>query len=302
MARKTKSNATSWRYVIFQPALWFLLATVGMIFGAIQLWHSQYQTLIDLPGYEISREQIQVNAPPKWVDRDLPGAILENLPQPASLLDRQLVSKAVTTCEALPWVEKIAHIEKVATGLDVELLYRQPIGLVEISTSSGQQAVDRHGVLMDPRLMDYVNAEKLIRISVARPGLEQQKVWTVWADHRVVDAASIGSLPGAAWDQLGAYRIVSWDPPGSKSNQNPFEIWPRTARGLKIIWGSAPGKEKSGEALAEQKLELIRQYLAKQQPADEKDQGRKIDVRSGVVQRIDDLQTALWPDFEDQWK
>ncbi|MCH2182541.1 MAG: hypothetical protein MK108_11095 [Mariniblastus sp.] len=302
MARRRNNGATSWRYVILHPALWFMLATVGMIFGAIQLWHTHYQELIDLPGYEISRQQIQVNAPPEWVDADLEGTILGRLPEPASLLDRQLVPTTVTTCESLPWVEKISRIEKVPAGLDVELVYRQPVGLVEISTSSGQQAIDRHGVLMDPRMMDYVNPENLIRISVARPGLEQQKIWTVWQDHRVVDAASIGSLQGAAWDQLGCYRIVSWDPPGSPSNQNPFEIWPRTARGIKIVWGSAPGKEKTGEASAEQKLEVIRQYLAKLDPSKETELGRKVDVRSGSARLVDDVKTAQWSEFDDQWK
>ena len=279
-----------------------MLATVGMIFGAIQLWHNQYQELIDLPGYELSREQLQVIEPPKWVGVDLKDAILARLPEPASLLDSQLVPTAATTCESLPWIEKISHIEKVTSGLDIELVYRQPIGLVEISTSSGQQAIDRHGVLMDPRMMDYVDPEKLVRISVARPALEQQEIWSVWQDHRIVDAASIVGLQGAAWDQMGCYRVVSWDPPGSESNHNAFEIWPRTARGIKIVWGSAPGKEKSGEAPAERKLEVIRQYLAQQEPSKEAEQGRKIDVRSGSAKLVDDPKTARWPGFNDQWK
>ncbi len=303
MARRqsNSSNRTaSWRYVVLHPALWFMLATVGMISGAIQLWPAHYQTLVDLPEYQLSEQKIQVDTPPAWVDVDLKQEILGNLQQDASLLDNQLVPSAVATCKSWPWVEKINRVEKVADGLDVELQYRQPIGLVEISTSSGQQVIDRHGVLMDPRTMDTISSEKLVRISVSRPLPGQQKIWAVWQDHRVIDAAKIGSINGADWGKLGCYRIVSWDPPGSQSNKNPFEIWPRTANGIKIVWGSAPGKEKTGEASADQKLEAVRLYLAQAGQENDANRGRKIDVRSGSAVLVDDLQTAQLPEFNDK--
>ena len=305
MARRRSNHpnrSVSWRYVVLHPALWFVLATGVMIFGAIQLWHTHYHTLIDLPEYQLTEQRIQLNQPPPWVDVDLKTAILEQLQQAPSLLDNQLVPLTADMCNALPWIEKIGRIEKVTAGLDVELQYRQPVGLVEISTQSGAQVIDRQAVLMDSRTLDYTPVDTLMRISVARPMLPQQTVWTAWQDHRIVDAAKICSIENVDWEKLGCFRVVSWDRPGSQSNKNPFEIWPRTAKGLKIVWGSAPGDEKKGEASPSEKLAAIEQYIADARPSDEQNSGTKIDVRTGVAVLVDDVQTAKIPDFSDRLK
>ena len=305
MARKRKNDTNSsfsWRYVVLHPALWFLLATGGMMFVSMQLWQTHYDTLIDLPEYQLSSQQIQVNAGPAWVPTDLEQAIYESYQEVPSLLDLHLIPVAVAKCESFPWVEKINRVEKVDAGLKVDLTYRRPVGLVEILSSKERHVVDHQAVLMDPKVMNSVSDVSLLRISVAKPKLHAQSLWTVCDDQRIIDAAEICGLENASWGDLGCYRIVSWDPPGSSTNTQPFEIWPRTARGTKVVWGSAPGKEKQGEASAVDKLQALKRFLAAGQTDADGVKGQKIDVRSGTVVMVDNLKTAREVDFFDQLK
>ena len=63
---------------MLHPALWFLIATGGMMFLAMQLWQTHYDTLIDLPEYQLSSQHIQVSPGPAWVPTDLEQVLFES--------------------------------------------------------------------------------------------------------------------------------------------------------------------------------------------------------------------------------
>ena len=287
---------------MLHPALWFLIATGGMMFLAMQLWQTHYDTLIDLPEYQLSSQHIQVSPGPAWVPTDLEQVLFESYQESPSLLDQHLIPVAVAKCKSFPWVEKINRVEKVDSGLEVDLKYRFPVGLVEIPSTNERHVIDHEAVLMDPRVMNSFSESTLLRISVAKPKLAAHSLWTVWEDHRIVDAAEICAIENASWDKMGCYRIVSWDSPSSSSNHQPFEIWPRTAKGTKVVWGSAPGKEKPGEASAAEKLLAMQRFLSSARPDNDWVVGQKIDIRSGTAVVVENLKTARDVDFFDQMK
>ena len=275
--------------LILHPATWFMFASVCTIGGAIQLWNAYQEDIVDPHKYRLTADNIRLSTPPEWSDADLKQLVLQDDSQESepSLLDTELVPRTVHAFRTVGWVERVQRVQKSKHGLDIDLVYREPVGVVELNRltiarwPANQTArvlpVDRNGVIMPGEIAAN---RQLLRFSIFNPsrasGLEP---WTQWPDERVKSAAAIGEALDGSWQDFGLYRIVTFRRPGPTNDSNvPFELWPDV--GTQVIWGNPPGQEISSEVSAEAKIQAIAEFVANYGQLDRLPK-QKIDVRSG---------------------
>ena len=298
--RRKGSQATSIRFLLLHPATWFLAATLSMVVTAVQLWSSFRPAIVNRPEFQLTEERLSVDAPPPWVETDMKRLLIQRLPESPNLLDPDLVSRTAKTYQSTPWVEQVVRIEKRKQGLEVHLRYRRPVALVELDRLGTVQPIDRRGAAMDSIVLQHIVPDQLLRISVyLPPEYPRPESWQAWDDVRILDSIQLCRFLGDRWQPLELYRIVSWDLPQADELVQPLELW--TRNGAKIVWGNAPGKEKPGEARAEDKLAAIENWIRESGPLSRMSAGKKLDVRTGQVVLINDNKTAQIPLFEDRF-
>ncbi len=277
------------RGILLHPATLFVLASSFTIGVAVHLWNGHQEAIVNREDYRLTVDKIQLNDPPPWSDGDLKKLVLDHVASDhtASLLDTTLVARTVETFKNVGWVEQVRKVEKSKSGLSIELVYRGPIGMVELNKltipdwpadEDGQLLpVDRQAIILPAKL---VAAESLLRFSVFDPiRFTKLETWTEWPDERIKGCAEISEVLGSRWQELGLYRIVTFRRPDRQIDpDSPFELWP--ANGTQVIWGNPPGQETPQEASANKKLVALQEFVAKYGPLNTLPQG-KIDVRSG---------------------
>jgi hypothetical protein len=263
-----------------------------MIGGAIHFWNRYRNELVDVRLYDLTADKIVINKQPEWVEEDLRQTVVSQLSSPGNLLDVNLVRNTAHTLSENPWIENVNRIEKLASGLQVNLAYRYPVALVDFVQKNIQPVpVDRMGVVLDRKVLGNYPDDRLLRISVPRPDVTRPKQWDVWQDARILSAAKLCDFLRDQASDLQLYRIVTYELPvhDGKLTQ-PLEIW--TKNGVKIVWGNALDQPTSGEASAQQKLQAIQQFVVEHGPLVNLDRQKKIDVRTGVAIPVNDPRTA----------
>ena len=247
---------------------------------------------------------------PIWAKRDLKQLIVQSS-APSSLLDTNLVPRTADAFRNVGFVERVRSIEKSKSGLDIELIYRQPIALVELSKETLSKRwpnrekvllpVDRQGVLM-PESAGH--SRSLPVITIPYPcDFSKLKTWGDWPDERIQDAVAIGSTFEQGLTKIGISIIYTThfrEPEKVARASIPFELW--TGTGTKIVWGNAPGKEVEGEASVAAKLSAINSLVAKYDILNKVNLGR-VDVRTGKPMNIGNSKTAsVSPDMSSKLK
>lgn len=293
-------NNFSLRGTLLHPGTLFVLVTALTIAGALNLWERYQHRLIPVENYQLTADRVRITPAPTWAKIDLKRLLLE-VPagqSPPNILDTDVVAKTAMTLKSVGWVEEVQQVRKSSEGLEVDLRYRVPVGLVELNPNNipglGKaktaqlMPIDRGGVVMPAHLMEQV---ELPKISVFNPqGFNQLTPWVVWPDARVVDAARIMAVFGSGAKQLGIYRVMTLRSSRQMSaTQIPFELWPK--KGTKVVWGNAPGKEAVGEANSRVKLEALIQFV-QQHGSLEQMPGRRVDLRSGKIVITQDAHVA----------
>jgi len=296
-------SSLSVRGILFHPATLFVVATAGLIAGAIFLWEGQRGKIVNLEEFQLTHEKIRLAPPPDWADADLKQLVLgESSGSAPSILDTQLVANTANVMRSVGYVERVRSVKKSKSGLDIDVTYRHPVGLVELSPVTIPEwaqakdpkrvllPVDRHGVVMPEKLGVEQNWP---RIMIPYPaGSESLTTWADWPDERIQDAAAISFLFKESAKSLGLALIVQ-DPVRHSGPQIPFDL--RFDSGVIIIWGNAPGKESDSEANAEFKLQIIEDLVAEYGP--DIPLGRKvIDIRSGQAVVAGEAKTAANPE------
>lgn len=308
MPRRRKSGLSAFldnfspTTLLLHPASLFLLLNVFLAMTAVYFWNRYQDKIVDPASTVLTAERIQINTPPVWAKTDLRAAILDSTGESKSLLDPGLISDAVAACQSVGWIEKIHRMEKTREGLTVDLVYREPIALVELGgkTVPGWKdkprlvPVDRKGVIMPDSLVMQPAVQPKIFIfhsdetrQQAPQYLRHINRWTEWPDSRVRDAAAISEVLVANWRAFGLSRIISWRLISDADNATiPFELWTDEGENAAtVVWGNAPGSELNGEASWDHKVAALIAYVEKSGPLDELS-GRVIDLRSGQAVEV----------------
>ena len=284
-------NNFSFRGTLLHPGTLFVLVTGLTIAGALNLWQRYQHRLIPADQYQLTEDRVRITPAPEWAQIDLKRLLLE-VPvgqEAPNILDTDVVASAAATLQSVGWVANVNQVKKSADGLDIDVRYRVPVGIVELNQSTVPgwdqsktaqvMPVDGSGMVMPAEVVPHVQPP---RISVFNPQtLNLIRPWTVWQDARVVDAAAIMNQIGSRAKQLGIYRVMTMRSSRQMSaSQIPFELWPEN--GTRIVWGNAPGKEVAGEASANAKLDALLQFVSQHGSLEEMPR-RRVDLRSGKI-------------------
>jgi len=196
----------SLRGTLLHPATLFLVATVLIIGTAIFSWERYKNRILPPAHYQLTSDNLQITPQPSWTSPDLRSMIVGDQRQqdyqPRSIMDTDLVPDLANALNSVGWIENIDKIQKSRHGLDVQLTFRQPVGMVEINSMTMPKSsvkdlkpvnlhIDRQGVLMDGPLSEQPGDHLLI--SIGNPQyMDQLLPWSRWQD------ALSGTLE-AAW-------------------------------------------------------------------------------------------------------
>ncbi len=316
MARKRRRDdildrmiaSFSFRGTLLHPATLFLLATVLILATAIFSWERYKNRILPPDQYQLTADNLQISPQPSWTSPDLRTMIVGDQRasdyRPVSIMDTALVPTVANTLQSVGWIEKIDGIQKSKSGLDVELTFRYPVGMVEINEKTvapaafkGKKAVnlhiDRQGVVMAGPHSERSGDHLLI--SIGNPMyMDQLLPWSQWQDVRVQGAAKIGEALRDRWKRLGFYRLTTFRSRSNADDQRiPFQLWTEPGRKYRVhlIWGNPPGEEMANEASAQEKLLAIDQYVQANGTFDQMTD-RVVDVRSGSVVVLGDYNNA----------
>ena len=310
----------SLRGIILHPATLFVIATMVMIGGAIFLWERHQGKIVKLEEFQLTEEKISLTPPPIWADKNLKQLVISGIsdngtrPQTdgsrtngnsASILDTQLVSRTARVMKNVGYVERVKSVHKSKSGLEIDVVYREPIALVELSRHTfpyewpkkyhGKDIllpVDRLGVVMPESLGTGLALPRIMVVyPVASPTqFEKLVTWADWPDDRIKDAAAISALFEKSGEAIGLKRVMTRRKPDQQGvAQISYELWPDS--GVQVIWGNAPGKEIAGEVTAEAKIRALEEFVLKYGALNQQER-KRVDVRTGVVVLAKDAKTA----------
>lgn len=299
----------SFRSIVLHPALWFVVATIVIIGGAISMWDRYQHKIVDPGDYRLTAENIWLSQPePDWANGNIKTMLLDQLREP-TVLDTNVVGNAADLVRSIGWVEQVQRIEKSKEGLEIDVVYRHPVAMVKINDRE-LLPVDRNGVIMDGDLFGRQQVSEYLRVSVYRPISPNDHLltWQPWPDTRIQDAAAISAALTQHWRSLQLFRVVSFQLPGERAKPEPFELWTeghvrpgdvtQTPHAAKIRWGSAPGSESAEEADALTKIQAINDFVLKYGPLVESiPLGKVLDVQSGRPILTSKLRTAQQQEF-----
>jgi hypothetical protein len=140
------------------------------------------------------------------------------------------------------WVEEVRRVSKQHPArVEVELVYRQPVAMVEvvISGQDGLLPIDVNGTLLPPGDFSAEQARDYLRISLP-DAMPAGSLGTPWGDPRVHGAARIAAVLREHWKELGLYRVALLPPDGMSSSAEEPRYMLSTRQGTKIVWGRAP--------------------------------------------------------------
>ena len=318
MARKRRDDILdrlmaklSLRGALLHPATLYLGSSALVLLLAIGCWQRYGHRIIDQDAMALTPDKIHLTTPPTWSRTDLKRLVLGDPARPEyvapSIMESTLVPQTVSALRSVGWIENIDRVEKSKSGLEIDLTYRHPVAVVEVTgaaqkgrnkTKSQLFHIDRTATLMGSGFANPV--EDLLRISIHQPMyMDQLIAWSQWQDVRIQGAAAISDAVRDVWKPMGLYRLMTWrDRSNASDRRIPFQLWTEMGqrKGVRIIWGNPPGSELPGEASTAQKIQAMRAYVAKHGRFDAAEMSdRTLDLRSGTAVVLGDHQHARRP-------
>ena len=261
-----------------------LLTTTAVVFGAYALWDSIGGKVLTNKLYYVDPQDIQITPPPRWIHSDVKQEVLENrgLNEPLWIFDEDLTKRIADEFLLHPWVAKVVRVSKHhPAAIEVELIYRKPVAMIDRGDESRLLAVDVDGVVLPRKDFSEVETLRYPRVAAIR-SMPQGPVGEVWRDPHVLDGVKIGEALLDHWKQLRLGRIVPVEDNDQRSGRRKRIYALITRRGKRIVWGHVPGAETLGELNAEEKVAKLLRYVQKH---------RSLDAGSSNVPRLyrDDL-------------
>lgn len=261
--------------LVFNP----VTLMIGVSVLAIVLWN-QYHAQLELSvNRAITRDVLHLSPPPEWIKTDISRvAIQDSRLSEIRLGEPHAVERVAASIAVQPWVKSVERVRKTTTGIHVEVLYRQPVAIVEIGKDQ-LVPVDDEGVVLDGRDFASGNLQEYWRVYLPRPITNGLATGRVWDDIRVTDSVLIANAWQGRQAEAGLFHIVNRSQPTrDRIRLDFYELW--TKRGVIVIWGNPPGHEVAGEASAAEKIEAIRRFVQENGPLDAQS-NRLFDVRTG---------------------
>jgi hypothetical protein len=242
-----------------------VLLVAGFSGGAWAVWRHVEKHVENSPDYRVSVDQITITPPPEWVRSDVRAEAFRTASspdRPLSSLDDNLSQRIFMAFSLHPWVAKATVTKRAPSRVNVDLVYRRPVCMVEVANGTAVDLlpVDGEGVWLPGE--DFSPKQKESYPCLA--GVDRRPIQPVghaWGDTRVVDGAAIAAALLPVWRQLKLYRIQAAAQPSPPGDPGPtYELYTRA--GTRIVWGSASGSAALGEPTAAEKAARLVQYAA----------------------------------------
>lgn len=283
------SDIRNWKLgtLFVHPAFIFACASIGAIVGSTVLWNKYRTDLFAANSFQFDETTLACNEQPEWIKGNLKQNIWQaNQLGQTDLLDAQLVPKIADAFANSSWVARVNRINKHASGVEVDLLFRRPVALVEVANNQ-LVPIDEAGTVLDSHTMSPEFAQHCWRLHVNQPAAASILDGQAWPDRRIADAGALASALFELRQKLGMTHILQLASSHQyEISRGPFVL--SKPGGAKIIWGASPNYEVDGEATFQKKLAAIEKWLKTNQSFDEfsKQQSNKmlvIDLRQGNV-------------------
>lgn len=297
--RSSVENRHALTSVLTNPMILVLVITAGGVVLSAKFWSDFREGMRGEARFAVGPDQVQLTAQPDWIRSDFQRQALGGFDwQNRSLLDHQLVTDVGVHLENQLWVRQVQRVQKHPGGLTVDLDYRRPVGMVELSTNQ-LYPVDTEGVVLDSGEFSPNQTHHYLRLSIA--GLPQSRppLGQPWPDLRVVEASKIADALTRADCELGVMGVYGIRrPAGTQDAATEYRLW--TARRNEIIWGHASGQETAGEAGVGQKIAALVDAIQRNGPIDDWSQlrlpeGNVLDLRSGKLVLLQSTAACVIP-------
>jgi hypothetical protein len=304
MPAKKVTSSQSKSNISQQVSRWFsgMLGTVILCIVLIGIfiacsyaaWQKISSRVLASPEYFVGPQQFEITPQPPWIHQtDLRTEIYRDLSRhgPLSIMDDNLTERVAAALLQQPWVYKVRQVSKqYPATVKVDLIYRQPVCMVEIPGDVMPTPVDIEGTLLPKDEFSPVEAAKYPRLAgVDRGPMNPQRFGSRWGDSRVAGGAEIAAALLPLWEKLKLQRIVPIPAPATATGT---EIPPGTARsvsdytfsiithgGMRILWGHSSAANMPGEPTTLQKVEKLKQSFAEHGSLDFPQGPREMDLR-----------------------
>jgi hypothetical protein len=252
--------------------------------GGYALWKAVGPQVLHRDHYRLAVESLDVTPPPPWLHADIRKDVFyqAGLDEIVWIHDADLAERVAKAFEGYPWVHKVTRVTKRAPArIDVELVYRRPVCMVEVTGSAFP--VDAEGIVLPKDDIAPADARRLPRLAGVHT-FPSGFVGMPWGDLRVVGGAEIAAALIDEWEALRLDRItvVEASTPGIV-----FELLPQSIEGkpaARIIWGHAPGSHEKEAAPAE-KIARLKRFLADRSQSVGSATPQQVDLRLVPVER-----------------
>ncbi|QEG35355.1 cell division protein FtsQ/DivIB [Bythopirellula goksoeyrii] len=259
------------------------LLVVGLMgWGMTKVWQQVAPSIIHRPPYLLSAERITATPPPEWIAADVCSEVVHNtgLNGRLSTLDDSFMSVVEDAFVLHPWIASVVKIRKLyPDGVHVEVTYRKPVAVVEMSSPQGMLLVpvDQQAVHLPSKDVPELYKRYLPRIQnvVERPPVGQR-----WDDLRVTGAADLAMRLSDVWEQLSLVDILPSTRPEILDEHRYYVYDLMTRGGTRVVWGAAPAQAPPGEDDFTAKLERLRSCVADIGPLDSVHSPEVVDVRN----------------------
>lgn len=282
-AKKTKDGKPGIGALLYRARWWFVVALFLIVVGVgwRMAWTRVRQHVLADGDYRLIPRDIVISQIPPWIHSDIKTEVMRDasLDGSLSILDDDLTKRIANAFSLHPWVAKVHRVSKHHPArVEVELSYRQPIAMVEVS--GGLLPVDGDGTLLPSEDFSPALAKRYPRIA----RIESHPTGPVggnWGDVHVAGAAQIACVIGDRWQKLKLYRILAPVRGVGDRDVDGYTYELATHAGTRIIWGRPPGSEPTGEIPALNKLVLLERLATEHGTLDGTGGPQYFDLRTG---------------------
>ncbi len=207
-------------------------------------------------GGPVTAQQVTLTGAPKWMDPKLSAQLRAQVADAMidNPLDRRGLADAVAVLRENPWVQDVQQIRRKAHGnVHVDATFRAPAAVV--AGRHGYHVVDRGGVLLERNIDRAATRFSRLPLVTGVSAAPPEFAGAAW-DGTDIDAAltleeTLRREPYA--DQITAFDVSHRDLNG--------RLWlVLYTNGPAVVWGLAPGEERSIEPAAPVKIGALRDW------------------------------------------
>ncbi len=259
-----------------------VLAVVAVFVIALAVgWYIYKDQVAKQPQYQLKVDMIALSPEqPDWIKTDVLAKVFADQKlEDQYLTDRKLATHLRDAFLLHPCVSGVNKVAKRPDGVDVELVYRDPVAMVVVKLDNGTflYPVDEQAVVLPPGQFESKDIVNYLRVNhdyVPPAG----QIGDTWGDEKVVKAAQVAALlRQGPWQTMGLYSIELVE--NSETKETVVYVLKKETVGFRVLWGSLPGQEAENELAAPDKLHRLVEFYENNKTLEVSTEPMELDLR-----------------------